>query len=194
MFKPVDIISLRPDIRAAESRIKIAITGYDLAKINFFPSISLGATIGAGSTIFTQWFSEQTLLQSISAAFPPLQWRKLSFELEKEKIAVALSVNDFRKVVLNALSEVENALDARKKAEYGLEMQKKTLLISQNLMRINTVKYRSGYISLQTLLDSQDNVLNQKISYADCQYDYLTSTMKFLLSIGGGEFNSKVKS
>ncbi|QHM94154.1 efflux transporter outer membrane subunit [Kosakonia sacchari] len=194
LFKPVDIISLRPDIRAAESRIKIAITGYDLAKINFFPSISLGATIGAGSTIFTQWFSEQTLLQSISAAFPPLQWRKLSFELEKEKIAVALSVNDFRKVVLNALSEVENALEARKKAEYGLEMQKKTLSISQNLMRINTVKYRSGYISLQTLLDSQDNVLNQKISYADCQYDYLTSTMKFLLSIGGGEFNSKVKS
>lgn len=193
LFKPVDIISLRPDIRAAESRIKLAIVGYDLAKVNFFPSVSLGATIGAGSAVFTQWFSEQTLLQSISATFPPLQWRKLNFELQKEKIAVELSINDFRKIVLNALVEVDNALEARNKSEYGLEMQKKALLISQNLMKMNTVKYRSGYISFQTLLDSQDDVLNQKISYADCQYDYLTSTMKFLLSIGGGELNSKVK-
>ncbi|ATF90586.1 TolC family protein [Cedecea neteri] len=192
LYQSVDIISLRPDIRSAELKIKMAVAGYDLAKINFFPSVSLGATISAGSSIFTQWFSDQTLLQSISATFPPLQWRKLNFQLQKEKISVDLAVNDFRKAVLNALTEVKNALETRNNSQYAFDVQKKTLSISQDLMRMNTVKYKSGYISFQTLLDSQDDVLNQKSSYLDCQYDYLVSTMKFLLSVGGGEFNKKV--
>lgn len=193
LYQPVDIISRRPDIRAAELKIKIALSGYDVAKANFFPSISLGATMSAGSSVFSQWFSEQTLLQSISATFPPLQWRKLNFQLEKEKITVDLAVNDFRKSVLSAMAEVETVLETRNKSQYALEVQMKALSLSQELMRMNAVKYKAGFITFQTLLDSQDDVLNQRISYLDCQYDYLVSTMKFLLSIGGGDFNTKGK-
>lgn len=192
LYKPVDVISMRPDLRAAELKIKMALAGYDLARINFFPAISLDATLSAGSSVFTQWFSAQSLLQSISATFPPLQWKNLNFRLQKEKISVELSINDFRKYVLNALSEVENALEIRNKSQYALDVQKKALSISQDLMRMNEVKYKSGYITFKELLDSQDDVLNQRILYLDCQYDYLISTMKFLLSIGGGNFNTKV--
>lgn len=186
LLSPVDVMARRPDIRAAELRIKAALVAYDLAKVNFFPSISLGATISAGSNIFTQWFSEQSLLQSISATIPPLQWQKLHYQLQKEQLSVELSVNDFRNSVLKALNEVANALVTRNKSQYALEAQKKTLSLSQDIMRINMVKYNSGAIAFQALLDSQDDVLNQKILYLDYQYDYLVSTMKFLLSTGGG--------
>ena len=186
LLSPVDVMARRPDIRAAELRIKSALVAYDLAKVNFFPSISLGATISAGSNVFTQWFSEQSLLQSISATIPPLQWKKLHYQLQKEQLSVELSVNDFRNSVLKALNEVANALVTRNKSQYALEAQKKTLSLSQDIMRINMVKYNSGAIAFQELLDSQDDVLNQKILYLDYQYDYLVSTMKFLLSTGGG--------
>lgn len=192
LYKPIDIISIRPDIRTAELKIKMAIAGYDLARINFWPSVSLGATINAGSNVFTQWFSEQSLLQSVSATLPLLQWNKLNLQLQKERVSVELAINDFRKSVLNALSEVENALEARNKSQYALNVQKKALSISQDLMKMNEVKYKSGYITFKELLDSQDDVLNQRISYLDCQYDYLISTMKFLLSLGGGAVNKEV--
>lgn len=189
LYQPVEIVSFRPDVKAAEINIRSALSGYDVAKTNFFPSISLGATLSAGSSVYSRWFSEQTLLQSISAVIPILQWRKLNYQLMKEKITVELAVDDFRKTVLKAIAEVETALETRNKSEYALDVQRKALSLSQEIMRMNTVKYKSGFINFQTLLDSQDDVLNQRISYLDCQYDYLLSTMKFLLSIGGDIFN-----
>lgn len=189
LYQPVEIVSFRPDVKAAEINIRSALSGYDVAKTNFFPSISLGATLSAGSSVYSRWFSEQTLLQSISAVIPILQWRKLNYQLMKEKITVELAVDDFRKTVLKAIAEVETALETRNKSEYALDVQRKALSLSQEIMRMNTVKYKSGFINFQTLLDSQDDVLNQRISYLDCQYDYLLSTMKFFLSIGGDIFN-----
>lgn len=191
LLRPVEIIALRPDIRAAELRIQAAIAEYDIARVNFFPTISLGATLSAGSSIFSQWFSEQSLLQSINAAFPLLQWGQLHTELEKSKINISIMSNDFRKVVLNALSEVENALDASNKAHYEREMQKQSLSMSLELMKLMDVRYQSGYVSLQTLLDAQDNALNQQIALVESQYKYLLSSMKFWLAIGGGKLYHK---
>lgn len=67
------------------------------------------------------------------------------------------------------------------------------LALSQQRLALVESQYRHGSVRYQTLLDAQNALLDSKNALVTNQYNYLYSTMKLWLALGGGEDNTMNK-
>ncbi|CNH14096.1 putative outer-membrane efflux lipoprotein [Yersinia aldovae] len=187
---PLQVIAQRPDVQAAEWRLRAALAGSDVAKLNFYPTLSLGASLDAGSAIFSQWFSNPSRTLSVSSALPFLQWNTVQLTIEQSTLDVKLAAVDFRRKVYSALKDVDDAMTQRVSYQLQKENQWQNLQLSQRRLTLTRSQYQAGAVSFQTLLDAQDALLTSETSLLELQYNYLNATMKLWLALGGGSDDS----
>ncbi|CBY25927.1 efflux transporter outer membrane subunit [Yersinia enterocolitica] len=188
---PLQVIAQRPDVQAAEWRLRAALAGSDVAKLNFYPTLSLGATLDAGSALFSRWFSNPSRTLSANSALPFLQWNTVQLTIDQSKLDVKLAAVDFRRKVYSALKDVDDAMTARLSYQQQKQNQWQNLQLSQRRLTLTNSQYQAGAVSFQTLLDAQDALLTSETSLLELQYNYLNATMKLWLALGGGVDNSR---
>lgn len=189
---PLEVIAQRPDVQAAEWRLRAALAGSDVAKLNFYPTLSLGASLDAGSAVFSQWFSNPSRTLSINSALPFLQWNTVQLTIDQSKVDVQLAAVDFRRKVYSALKDVDDAMTQRLSYQQQKQNQWQNLQLSQRRLSLASSQYQAGSVSFQTLLDAQDALLTSETSLLELQYNYLNATMKLWLALGGGGANADV--
>ncbi|MCB5309417.1 efflux transporter outer membrane subunit [Yersinia massiliensis] len=189
---PLQVIAQRPDVQAAEWRLRAALAGSDVAKLNFYPTLSLGASLDAGSAVFSQWFSNPSRTLSINSALPFLQWNTVQLTIDQSKVDVQLAAVDFRRKVYSALKDVDDAMTQRLSYQQQKQNQWQNLQLSQRRLSLANSQYQAGSVSFQTLLDAQDALLTSETSLLELQYNYLNATMKLWLALGGGVANADV--
>lgn len=182
---PLQVIAQRPDVQAAEWRLRAALAGSDVAQLNFYPTLSLGATLDAGSAVFSQWFSNPSRTLSANSALPFLQWNTVQLTIDQSKLDVKLAAVDFRSKVYSALKDVDDAMTARLSYQQQKQNQWQNLQLSQRRLTLTNSQYQAGAVSFQTLLDAQDALLTSETSLLELQYNYLNATMKLWLALGG---------
>lgn len=184
---PLRVIAQRPDIQAAESRLRAALAGYDASRLQFYPALSLDASLNAGSQIFSQWFSD--LIRSIGGALtlPFIQWNTQQLTVKQADLAVKQAAITFRSTAYAALAEVDEAMENRLSADEQRARLHQSLALSQRRLTLTESRYRAGAVDFQTLLDAQDDLLTLENSLAQTQYDYLYATLQLWLAQGGGE-------
>ncbi|HCC5836929.1 TolC family protein [Citrobacter farmeri] len=184
---PLRVIAQRPDIQAAESRLRAALAGYDASRLQFYPALSLDASLNAGSQIFSQWFSDP--IRSIGGALtlPFIQWNTQQLTVKQADLAVKQAAITFRSTAYAALAEVDEAMENRLSADEQRARLHQSLALSQRRLTLTESRYRAGAVDFQTLLDAQDDLLTLENSLAQTQYDYLYATLQLWLAQGGGE-------
>lgn len=183
---PLDVIAMRPDVQASEWRLRAMLAGSDAARLSFYPSLSLGATVTSGSDAFHQWFNNPIRTLAGNIALPFLQWNTVRLTIEQSNLQVQQAAIEFRDKAYTALSEVDNAMTQRLTAERQKRNIERDLELSQERLRLAESRYRAGAVSYQTLLDAQDALLSSENSLSDTQYNYLYATLQLWLSMGGG--------
>lgn len=189
---PLKVMARRPDIQAAESRLRAALAGYDASRLSFYPSLSLDAALNAGSQIFSQWFSDPIRTVGGSLALPFIQWNTMTITVKQADLQVKQAAIAFRSTAYAALAEVDNAMEKRLSAEDQRARLQESLALSQQRLRLTESRYRAGAVDFQTLLDAQDDLLTLENSLAQTQYDYLYATLQLWLAQGGGETQYRI--
>lgn len=187
---PVATIARRPDVQAAEWRLRAGLAGSDAARLSFFPNLSLTSSLNAGSAVFRQWFSNPVGTLGSSLALPFVQWNTVRLTIAQSDVQVQEAAIDFRKAVYSALSEVDNAQTLRASSLRQRQQQLENHRLSQARVTLAQIQFRAGAISLQSLLDAQDALLSSEIGLANQHYNYLNATMKLWLALGGGVANN----
>ena len=183
---PVEVIARRPDVKAAEGRLRAALAGSDVERLSFYPSLSLAASLGSASSIFSQWFSNPVRTQGANAALPFVQWNTVQLTIEKSNLDVKQAAIVFRSKVYSALSDVDNAMSQRLSYQQQKINQQQNLQLSQQRLVLARSQYQAGAVSFQSLLDAEDDLLTIETNLSDLQYNYLNATMKLWLALGGG--------
>ncbi|WP_376775636.1 efflux transporter outer membrane subunit [Serratia fonticola] len=183
---PVEVIARRPDVRAAEKTLRAALAGSDVERLNFYPTLSLSASLNAGSTIFQQWFSNPSRSLGSSVALPFLNWNTVQLTIEIADLDVKQAAVAFRRQVYNALADVDNAMSQRLSYQQQKINQQRNLRLGHQRLALANSQYQAGAASLQTLLDAEDALLTIESNLSDLQYNYLNATMKLWLALGGG--------
>ncbi|HHQ6575370.1 TPA: efflux transporter outer membrane subunit [Serratia fonticola] len=183
---PVEVIARRPDVQAAEKSLRAALAGSDVERLNFYPTLSLSASLNAGSTIFQQWFSNPSRSLGSSVALPFLNWNTVQLTIEIADLDVKQAAIAFRSQVYNALADVDNAMSQRLSYQQQKINQQRNLRLGQQRLALANSQYQAGAVSLQTLLDAEDALLTIESNLSDLQYNYLNATMKLWLALGGG--------
>lgn len=185
--QPAAVIARRPDVQAAERRLRAALAGAEVARLSFYPTLSLDAALDAGSGLFRQWFSEPSRALGATLTLPFIEWRKMRLSSDKAALQAQRAEIQFRDAVYRALVDVDNAMRQRLEAQRQIGNQRRHLAISRQAVVLARHQYQAGAVALQTLLDAQEAVLASENSLSELQYRYLNATMQLWLALGGSE-------
>jgi len=187
---PLETIAKRPDVQSAELKLRAALAGSDVARLSFYPSLSLSASLNAGAAVFQQWFSNPARTLGSAVDLPFIQWNKVQLTVEQSGLDVQSAAIQFRSTSYSALQDIDNAMSQRLTWQQEKQRRLDDLALSQQRLGLVESQYRYGSVSYQALLDAQNALLDSENALVKIQYNYLYSTMKLWLALGGGEDNT----
>lgn len=184
---PLEVIARRPDVQSAELNLRAALAGSDVARLSFYPSLTLNASLNAGAAVFQQWFTHPSRTLGSAVELPFIQWNKVRLTIEQSGLDVQTAAIQFRKASYRALQDIDNAMSQRLAWQQEKQRQLEDLALSQQRLTLVESQYRHGAVVYQTLLEAQNTLLDSENTLVKTQYNYLYSTMKLWLALGGGE-------
>ncbi len=183
--QPSELITRRPDIAAAEADLIAANANIGAARAACFPSVSIGAGLAAAASPIS---SPVTLgLSTASSVLAPIfEGGSLMGNLASSKARQAELVEIYRKTVLVAFQEVEDAIAAEKAAAKREEAFKVAMDEGQKAYDISMARYKAGSIDFQTVIDAQLTLLVAQQNYSVSHNDRLAAAITLFKALGGG--------
>jgi NodT family efflux transporter outer membrane factor (OMF) lipoprotein len=184
---PVELITRRPDLAAAEARLQAANADIAQARAALLPAVSLSAALGLSSDGLLSLSSPLTTANGLLALSQTLfdgGTRSNNVALSESR-QVAL-VQGYRSSLLNAFSE---AGDAMARINLYREQEQRLTEIEQQAeetLRLSEVRYRQGVEDLITLLDSQRTLFDARVQRSEARLNHLLATVDLYKAVGGG--------
>ncbi|MEI3798296.1 MULTISPECIES: TolC family protein [unclassified Chitinophaga] len=186
---PAQLLSRRPDVKAAEYAVMSANSKTGLAKAAMYPTFSLTPSIGANSFKFNTWFNlPGSLVKNISAniAQPVFQKRALRTSYEVAAIEQEKMVAQFKQRVLTAVAEVSDAMAKSKYADERLELVNQQSASLRKGTRDAILLYQSGKATYLEVITAQNNSLQNELETIAIRREKLNAVTDLYRALGGG--------
>jgi multidrug efflux system outer membrane protein len=185
---PSDLLARRPDIRAAEQRLKAANANIGAARAAFFPRISLTAAIGSASPAFSDLFEGGSRTWSFvpQLAVPIFDAGRNSANLDVAKARTNIAVSDYEKTVQAAFREVADALAARTYLGEQVVAQRAVQDAQADRLQLLQLRFDNGVASSLDVLDAQRDLFSAEQSLVQARLLRTTSAIDLYRALGGG--------
>lgn len=187
---PVQLFSNRPDVMAAELGLRNAFELTNVAKSNFYPSLSVNATVGLESIKFEDWFSTSSIFSNVigNLTQPLFNKRSIRTQYEVAKARQAEAKYSFKKALLTASKEVSDALNNYKSEQERYEIRKLEVRALSDAVSYSEELLNNGYANTTYLevLTARGNALSSEINMIDSKFKQLNSTVELYKALGGG--------
>jgi NodT family efflux transporter outer membrane factor (OMF) lipoprotein len=185
---PQDLIRQRPDIRAAERQLAAQSEQIGVAEAELYPAFSIGGSIGTNAEDTSDMFNNDSKTWDLFGSF---QWNILNYGRLKSNVRLqdALfqqQLVDYQNTVLQAQSEVENAIVAYLKSHEQLASYKLAAEASRRSVDVSTAQYRNGLVDFNTVISTLDSDAEQQDSLVSTQGSVATNLVQVYLALGGG--------
>lgn len=185
---PSDLLNQRPDIRQAEAALASSNFNVEAARAAFFPNIALTAQTGwqslALSALFGPgaWFYTATasLAQPIFDGYLRLGQLELAKGQQQELVQL------YRKSVLSAFSDVEQALIAVEQHAIRERLQTEVVRASRQAFELSEQRLREGTVDLVTVLNTQQTLFQAQDTLANIRLARLQAVVGLFQALGGG--------
>lgn len=182
---PASLLSRRPDLRAAEQRLRGSLANVDATRTSFYPALSLTGSLGTSSTALGELLKNPVATLGAGLALPFLQWNTARLTVAVSQTQYEEAVLGFRQSLYTALSEVENTLSSRTQLRDESEKLVVALQQAQRAENLSEVRYRAGATALQPVLDAKDRRRSAEVSLALNRLNQLNATMTLYKALGG---------
>lgn len=182
---PAALLGRRPDLRAAELRLRESFVNIDAVRASFYPALTLNGSIGGSSTALADLLRNPigTLGAGITLPFLQVTQRQLGIQVSETQYEEA--VVNFRQTLYQALADADNALSAQARlAAQGVDLAQ-ALAASQRAERLYEVRYRLGATPLRTWLDAQERRRNAENAVTDNRFNRLANHATLVRVLGG---------
>lgn len=187
---PAELLVRRPDIAVAEERLVAASANIYVARAALFP---LKLDLGLTSLLSSSKFAFAGLGSPVHSAKATLSLTRALFDGGRLRGQVAareseqrVLVENWRKTVLGALKEVDDALALVHRSQIQEQTQREIRDETARSLELSELRYKEGSDGLTTLLDAQrslfaveDQLIQQKLSR-------LNATVDLYKALGGG--------
>jgi NodT family efflux transporter outer membrane factor (OMF) lipoprotein len=150
---PATLLTARPDIESAEALLRAADADIGAARAAFFPSFTLGVDSAIAAGFGGPAAAATSLANSVLA--PIFTGGRLRGNLETVTARQKELAVQYRKTVLTAFQEVEDALAAVRSADEQGDIVQQTVRESQAAYDIAKARFDAGAIDYLTLLETQ---------------------------------------
>lgn len=185
---PSDLLTQRPDIRAAEQQLIAANANIGAARAAFFPRISLTAQYGRASTSLSELFSHSAEAWSFSPSItlPIFDAGTNRANLDVAKVNREIAVAQYEKSIQTAFSEVSDALAGMATWDEQLRATRAQAKAAQTTFDLSDLRYRNGVSSYLDLLDAQRSLFSAQQAVIQVQLAQLQNRITLYKTLGGG--------
>ena len=182
---PADILSRRPDLQAAELRLRESLATKDATKASYYPSISLTGNLGSSSTSLANLLKNPALTLGASLSLPFLQYNDMKKDLKISDLTYEKAIIEYRKTLYQAFADTENALSNRTELDKQVALQQRNLELAEKTERLTNVRYKNGAIALKNLLDAQETTRSARLSLIQTKQSQYNAYVMLMQALGG---------
>lgn len=183
---PSALLERRPDIRQAEYKLRQAHAKVGIAFTSMFPKITLTGHYGLESSDLSSFLKSPYFFLGGELLEPVFNMGKNKAKLRAAKAVKEQEIYAYQKVVLNAFSEVSNALITSGKNREIRESRQKLEEAARSALDLATLQYINGIISYLDVLDAQRGYFDARIGLNNAIRDELLATVQLYKVLGGG--------
>ena len=185
---PSELLTQRPDIRRQEAQLASATANIGNARAQFFPSIQLTAQGGYQSSSLVSLFQPHAAFFTLvgSAAQPIFDGGKLLGNFEYTKAKQDELLQTYRKTVVQAFTDVDNALMSIRQTTEKLRLQREVLAASRRAFQLSEQQLRAGTADIVTVLNTQLTLFQAEDSLSQAQLARLLAIVSLYQALGGG--------
>lgn len=166
---PVSVLANRPDLTAAQYRLKKAFKTVKVSEKGWYPTISLNGAIGSSSGRAKSTFDFPYLLGGVSVNLPFLDWNSVKNNVKIAKADYDIALIDFKDALAQALNEVAYYSFAYGKTEHIYANVEKTVENNRQITAYYRARHQAGKASFKDVLQAvadenaaRKNLLAQK--------------------------------
>lgn len=183
---PASILANRPDLYAAELRLRESLANVDVTRASFYPTFSLTGTLGTSSSSLTRLFSNPVATLGAGLTLPFLQQNTMKLSIRISEAQYDEAVVNYRQRLYTALSEVENSLSARTQFLAEEEKLRVALTQAQRAESIARTRYESGFTDLQSWLLTQFGVRSAERALLQNRLNQMNNMVTLYRALGLG--------
>ena len=185
---PSTLARRRPDIRRAEADLHAATANVGVAVAQFYPDISLTGQIGLRGTHASDLARWSHLFYSFgpSVSLPIFEGGALVSNLKVSKAQQAEAALEYRKTVLLALRDVDNALAVYRTDQTRRTSLERSAAAQQDAFDLARESYRKGLTNFIDVLDAERQLSQVRQQYAQSTTQVSTDLVALYKALGGG--------
>jgi NodT family efflux transporter outer membrane factor (OMF) lipoprotein len=184
---PIDLLRRRPDIVEAERQLASATALIGVATANLFPQVAVTAGIGqqqgpglTAAPINPIWSVGPAL------AAPILDFGRLDAIVEKADFHSRELLFNYKQTVLNAVREVDTAVDAYAAQQNRLRHLADALVAAQRAVKLATERFDRGLTDSLNVIDAQRQEFEIEQQYVLAQESAAAQLVTLYKSLGSG--------
>ena len=185
---PSELLTQRPDIRGQEARLAAATANIGSARAQFFPTISLTGSGGYQSSALVALFSPHAAFFNLagSLAQPIFDGGVIRNNFELTQAQQDEMLQTYRKTVISAFADVDNALVALRQTTERLRLQREVLRASRRAFELSEQQLRAGTADIVTVLNTQLTLFQAEDTLSQAQLARLQAIISLYQALGGG--------
>ncbi len=185
---PSDLLANRPDIRAAEQRLRANQASIAAARAAFFPRISLTALVGLASPELSGLFDNPTRTWTFAPqlVLPIFDAGRNNANLDLAKTRTNIAVAEYEKAVQVAFREVADALEARATLVDEISAQQAARNAQAARLELAQARYKNGVANYLDVLDAERELYTAEQQLLQTRLLKLTNAVDLYRSLGGG--------
>ncbi|HXJ40832.1 MAG TPA: efflux transporter outer membrane subunit [Bryobacteraceae bacterium] len=185
---PSQLLERRPDIAAQERLVAAANANIGLAKIAYYPTVTLSASTGLSSNSLWSLLSwaSRTWSAGPAASQTLFDFGRRDAQLLQTLAAYDAVVAVYRQLVLTAFQQVEDNLSTLRVLAQESEQQTQATATAEQSLALETERYKAGTDSYLNVITTQAIALASERTGVTLLQRRMTAAVNLILALGGG--------
>jgi len=189
---PSQLVTHRPDVRAAEAQVRSASAQVGVAVASRFPQFSVVGSYGGSSQQFSRMFADHNMFWSLAGnvAQTVFDFGALKHRQRAAEAALNQAMATYRITVLTAFQNVADTL-------YSINADAKTLaaaaqaeVSARNTYELTRRQHDLGFVNALAILSTQQAWQQARIARIQAEAARLADTAALFQALGGGPTSS----
>jgi len=183
------LIENRPDVRAAEGLLHVASAHVGVATAALLPDLSVQGSLGRQSDDYQQIKEQASRAWAGSAGInvPIFAGGQLWYQRQAARSGYQVALANYQQTVLEALEQVQDALDALARDEATVAHTRAIWVASQRVDHAAEAQLKAGFLSEADYHTTHVATLVAHEAWVNAQSSLLADTAAFYTALGAGQ-------
>lgn len=185
---PSELLRFRPDILQAEYNLKAAGANIDVARANYYPTISLASSVGVSSSSLSDLFKSGAFGWSIgpNLSVPIFDGGRLNANYEVAQVERQQALTTYERSIQTAFKEVSDVLANRATLGEQLNAQYRLQDNFEQTYQIADARFKAGIANYLDVLDAQRSLFSTQQGILNLELQKIISQIELYQALGGG--------